>query len=206
MDASPPEPPAVGPVTRRRRRWLGWGVAVTVAGVVAVSVILAATSSKSSGPERADPLVDATNRPAPTFSLPALAPGRPGISLAALRGRPLVIDFWASWCYPCQTEMPLLESAARREAGKVDFLGIDVNDTRSAALAFVKQKRITYPVAFLDDSRGTLADAYGLIGLPTTVFVSPGGMMSGRLIGQFDQADLSAALRSAFAAVKATGN
>jgi len=92
--------------------------------------------------------------------------------------------------------MPLLESAFRSERGKVAFLGIDANDSSSAARAFLAQVHVTYP-AVSDPSNG-VAIRYGLFGLPTTVFISPTGKILGRHIGELHAATLRAALQEAF--------
>ncbi|HUY63006.1 MAG TPA: TlpA disulfide reductase family protein [Acidimicrobiales bacterium] len=141
-------------------------------------------------------LVDRTNEPAPTFSLADLGMPTRTISLADFRGKRLVLNFWASWCYPCRTEMPLLESAWQSERGRVTFVGIDSNDTRVSAIDFMEKVHATYPALF--DPSGQVATAYGLFGLPTTVFISATGKMLGRHIGQIDAVTLQAALRKAF--------
>ena len=171
--------------------------------VVALSVLVGAglyagLAGSGSGTGVNDPLVDRTQTPAPSFSLPELAwPGR-RMSLADFRGKPLVVNFWASWCYPCQTEIPLLEAAFRSERGAVQFLGIDTNDARSAALRFLKSLHVTYPLLFLSDPASSVAASYGLVGLPITFFISPEGTVMGRHIGQMNAATLQAALELAF--------
>lgn len=134
--------------------------------------------------------------PATGFTLKNVTNPAEVISLRTFRGQPLVINFWASWCVPCRLEMPLLEKAYRAEAGKVAFLGIDTNDTSSAARKFLTQVHVTYPTAF--DPNGSVATSYGLFGLPTTYFISPEGKILGRHIGQMSAATLKAALHEAF--------
>ncbi len=141
-------------------------------------------------------LVDRTDQRAPDFSLSDLLSPDRTISSADFRGHDLVVNFWASWCVPCETEMPLLESAYRAEDGRVTFLGIDTNDTRTAAVAFLAKVHVTYDAA--SDPHGHLASSYRLFGLPTTVFISPRGRVLGRHIGQMNDATLKAALREAF--------
>jgi cytochrome c biogenesis protein CcmG/thiol:disulfide interchange protein DsbE len=160
--------------------------------------LYAGLTGSGSGTSVNEPLVDRTQRPAPNFSLPELAwPGR-RMSLADFRGKPLVVNFWASWCYPCQTEMPLLEGAFRSERGAVQFLGIDTNDVRSAALGFLERVHVTYPSLVLSDPASPVAASYGLVGLPITFFISPEGTVMGRHIGQMNAATLQAALELAF--------
>ena len=135
--------------------------------------------------------------PAPDFSLESLS-GSGTVSLATFHGRLLVVNFWASWCIPCRTEMPLLEAAFRSERGRVAFLGIDANDTSSAARAFLAKMHVTYPA--VSDPNGAVATRYGLFGLPTTVLISRSGKIVGRHIGELHADTLRAALRQAFGA------
>lgn len=144
-----------------------------------------------------DPLVDRTDKPAPPFTLPDLANPKRTTALSDFRGKPLVVNFWASWCFPCQTEMPLLESAYKADHGAVQFLGIDTDDKRAAAMRFMARHDVTYPSLFMPQ-RGPVADSYNLVGLPVTVFISAGGTLVGRHIGQLNEPTLRAALKLAF--------
>ena len=177
---------------KRRRRLIAAGGAVLMG--LAGGGTFAALSGAGSG--SGNVLVAQTHGPAPQFSLPALSPTSRTVSLAGFRGHDLVVNFWASWCIPCRVEMPLLESAYRSERGKVMFVGIDTNDTRSAAQSFLRRERVTYPTAF--DPNGEVASEYGLFGLPVSVFISAVGKVAGRHIGQIDAPSLQAALHEAF--------
>ena len=113
---------------------------------------------------------------APAFTLDRL--DRPGkLSLAAYRGRPVVLNFWASWCVPCKEEAPLLEAVWRnhRDEGLV-VVGVDINDLRSDARRFARQNRMSYPLGF--DGIGETSTDYGLTGVPETFFIA----RSGRLV------------------------
>jgi cytochrome c biogenesis protein CcmG, thiol:disulfide interchange protein DsbE len=114
---------------------------------------------------------------APAFTLPRLdADG--DLSLASLRGKAVIVNFWASWCGPCEDEAPLLEAAWRehRDEGLV-VVGIDFNDFRSDARRFARKNGMTYPL--VHDRGGDLEEAYGLKGVPETFFVD----REGRLVG-----------------------
>lgn len=187
-----PSPPRVR--WTRRRRLLALGV-LLLAVLVSVAVWQAVSTSPTAN---STALVGRTDQPAPTFALPSLSDPSRTLSLASFRGRPLVVNFWASWCVPCRSEMPLLESAFRSERGKVAFLGIDANDTSSAARAFLAQVHVTYTA--VTDSDGAVATKYGLYGLPTTVFISSTGKIVGRHIGELHAGTLRTALREAFGA------
>src|SRR5947209_5605261 len=82
-----------------------------------------------------DPLV---GHPAPNFSLAMLRPSTGELSLSNFKGKPIVLNFWALWCEPCKEEAPLLESAWKRMQTHVVFLGIDFQDSNSAALSFLQ--------------------------------------------------------------------
>ncbi|MGO9657282.1 MAG: TlpA family protein disulfide reductase [Acidimicrobiales bacterium] len=181
----------------RGKRWAVTGAMIALTVLVGAG-LYAGLAGSGSGTGANDPLVDRTQKPAPNFSLPELARPARRMSLADFRGKPLVINFWASWCYPCQTEMPLLEAAFRSERGAVQFLGIDTNDTRSAALRFLQRVHVTYPSLVLSHPASPVVTSYGLIGLPITFFISPKGTVMGRHIGPMNAATLHAALELAF--------
>ena len=119
--------------------------------------------------------------PAPSVIPRAGAP----LALAALRGHPVVINFWASWCAPCRAEMPMLVKASHAYAARgVVVLGLDVDDTPQDARRFLVDYGVDYPIVTVPNDR--LPRAYGVIGLPTTVFVDAAGMIRARQVGQFD--------------------
>ena len=185
--------PDVGRHGSGRRRRAGIVVSCLLLALIGGGLYAALSASTSSV---GSPLVDRTHQPAPGFYLPELLSPDSMLSPATFHGKDLVVNFWASWCYPCETEMPLLESAYRALHGRVRFLGIDSNDTRDAAIAFLAKVHVTYSSA--SDPHGHVAGLYRLFGLPTTVFISPRGKVLGRHIGQLDAATLQAALHEAF--------
>ncbi|MGC8514111.1 MAG: redoxin domain-containing protein [Acidimicrobiales bacterium] len=127
---------------------------------------------------------------APGFSLPVLgAASTTKISLQDLRGHVVVLNFFASWCSSCQAEAAGLATADRNLPGSVRLVGIDVNDTHSSATAFVDRYRLAYPVGF--DANGDVAAAYGVNGLPTTIFVSASGRVVARHIGDISPSALT---------------
>jgi cytochrome c biogenesis protein CcmG, thiol:disulfide interchange protein DsbE len=119
---------------------------------------------------------------APDFTLDVLGGGT--VTLSELRGQPVVINLWASWCLPCRAEMPALETlyAAYREAGLV-ILAVNTTyqDGESAAAAFVVEYGLTFPVPL--DRTGAVSRAYLLRGLPTTLFVNRQGIVASVVIG-----------------------
>lgn len=129
---------------------------------------------------------------APDFRLPPVRTGDAPVSLADRRGRPVVVNFWASWCVACRSEMPMLAAEARRLDNRVVFVGVDENDERGGALALMVGSATPYPSAF--DPQGSQSAPYGLVGLPTTVFVSPRGEIVGRALGELRRAALEEGL------------
>ena len=117
------------------------------------------------------------------------------VRLSALRGKPVVINFWASWCDACQAEAPTMERAWRTyQARGMVFLGIDVNDTATDSAAFLKQYGITYYNA--PDATGSIFVQYGVIGLPTTVFVNRNGAIQSTHIGEISASALNGSIQS----------
>lgn len=106
---------------------------------------------------------------APEFELPSVAGGQT-ISSKELKGRPVVVNFWASWCVPCREEAPLLERTWRKyKDDGVVFLGVNIKDARSDARRFIDETGVTYPnVRDLDQK---LTRAFGVAGLPETFFI-----------------------------------
>ena len=114
-------------------------------------------------------------RPSPLFDLERLEGGR--LTLGQFRGRPVLINFWASWCKPCRTEMPELINAWHANAGAMEFLAVNLTDQekRADVTRFVDELAVPFPV--LLDVRGKVRELYSLVLLPTTVFVDSGGMV-----------------------------
>ncbi|MBA2293527.1 MAG: redoxin domain-containing protein [Actinobacteria bacterium] len=114
---------------------------------------------------------------APSFTLERL--DREGqLSIADLRGKAVVVNFWASWCLPCREEAPVLQQTYERyrDDGLV-VLGVDYNDFRQDARRFMERFALTYPVVF--DGKGSTAGKWGLRGVPETFFVNRSGTIVG---------------------------
>jgi cytochrome c biogenesis protein CcmG/thiol:disulfide interchange protein DsbE len=147
--------------TMSRRAKIAAGSAAVVV-VVAVALVLAAAH----GPSRQA----APPRPATSFSLVRL--GQAGtVSLASYPGQPVIVNFFASWCGPCQRETPLLARYYGDHAGHVNVIGIDANDEQAAALSFVAKAGVRYPVAW-DPFPASITTSYGVYALPQTFFLN----------------------------------
>jgi cytochrome c biogenesis protein CcmG, thiol:disulfide interchange protein DsbE len=101
--------------------------------------------------------------------------------LYQLRGTPVIVNIWASWCEPCRAEAPELMVAAERYGNRVQFIGVDVQDTRSEAATFLSDNEVPYPSVF--DVSGEIHDELGFVGLPDTVFYASGGEISATWTG-----------------------
>ena len=110
---------------------------------------------------------------APSFDLPLLGGGG-RLDSAALRGRPIVLNFWASWCGPCEEEAPILQAASKRYPDLV-VIGINAQDFEGDARRFVKRQQLTYPN--VRDGSGALLERYGVSGFPETWFVDRNGRL-----------------------------
>ena len=125
--------------------------------------------------------------PAKALRLPGL--DGPEVDLAALRGRPVVVNFWATWCEPCVREFPLLRAAAAaHKADRLAVVGVLTGDRPGPARDFVRAQRATWPVAL--DPEAATATAWGAVGLPHTWFVRPDGTLASHQLGELTQASL----------------
>jgi cytochrome c biogenesis protein CcmG, thiol:disulfide interchange protein DsbE len=147
---------------------------------------------------------------APQFTLPVLwaraetwprdargALGDGQLSLGELRGHPVVINFWASWCIPCKHEAPLLASSARAHAGKVAFLGVDIQDFRSDARRFLKRFETPYVSVHTGGGNSRVYDDYGLRGVPETYWLDARGRIVAHYPGEISRDQLEDGIRQA---------
>ena len=125
---------------------------------------------------------------AKTFTLDDVRAGRPPVALEALRGKPVVLNFFASWCGPCVREMPALQAMSERYRGKVDFVGVTFNDRREAARGVLERTGVNYPAAF--DPESDVAVDYGVRVMPTTFFIGPDGNLVERKDGEISELQL----------------
>lgn len=133
-------------------------------------------------------------QPAPEFALADLD-GHP-LRLSDLRGRPVIVNFWASWCGPCVEEFPMLRAAAQRhEVDGLAVVGIVFRDNSEAARGFMDRMGASWPAAM--DPGEQVAQAFGIYGPPETFFIDANGIVRGRQIGQLNAADLERQLAQA---------
>ena len=157
-----------------------------IAACVAVSLALVGWASTSSHAAAApDPMAAAFSVPVLTHSGPATA----RVSLSGYAGKPLIVNFFASWCPPCQGETPLLAKFYRGEHGRVAMVGLDENDTVAAAVKFLAAHGVSYPIGW--DPGVTVAGSYGVDGLPQTFFLNAQHRIVDHVLGAVTSADLA---------------
>jgi thiol-disulfide isomerase/thioredoxin len=117
--------------------------------------------------------VEARGLPTTADALPAASFEDFEALIAELRGTPILVNIWASWCPPCRAEMPYLVDAHEEIGDRVQFLGIDILDARVSAREFIEEFGMTFPSLF--DETGEIRDRLGLFGQPGTVFYDANG-------------------------------
>jgi cytochrome c biogenesis protein CcmG/thiol:disulfide interchange protein DsbE len=162
-----------------RGRAIGLAVVACVIGGVVAAELLTAGGGVSS-------------RPAPQLPRQVLA--GPRTDLASLRGKPALVNFWASWCKPCEQEAPELKRFDQTLGGKANLVGVDWGDSAANAKQFIATSGWRYPV--LRDPSQKVGAAYGLNGLPTTFVLDADGNIVKTLQGPQTAATLRRALAS----------
>ena len=157
-------------------------VVIAVCVVGSLTGIGLASSGSGQAARPADPA-------APAFSFPALGHSGQRVSLGDYPGKPVIVNFFASWCTPCKQETPLLAKFYRTEQAKVALVGLDENDVLGNAMSFTRANNVSYPVGF--DPQFSAADAYGVNALPQTFFLNAKHHIVDRIFGAVTLTDLS---------------
>jgi cytochrome c biogenesis protein CcmG, thiol:disulfide interchange protein DsbE len=163
-------------------------LAAAIAGLCVVAALAGIAWAELSSPAAGSPAA-AADPPARAFSLPVLGQSSKHVSLSDYAGKPLIVNFFASWCAPCQQETPLLARFYRAEHGRVALVGLDENDVASSALSFTRRHGVSYPVGF--DPEVIAASAYGVDALPQTFFLNASHHVVDRVFGALTASDLS---------------
>lgn len=181
----------MGPLPRRLFVITAAGLAVLILLLI---YIIAVRSPSPQPPEASAPSFQLLDLPpiavapregarAPEFAAPRLGSGT--LRLIDLRGKGVVMNFFASWCTPCKLEAPALEAAFRKyQSQGIVFLGVDVQqDSWDDALDFLEAFGVSYPA--VRDVNGEIAQKYQLLGLPTTYFIDRDGIVRAKVAGAF---------------------
>lgn len=197
---STPEPAPDAEPRWDRRRTIG----AIVGGVIVLFVIVllvVGLANKGLGTSIQDALEEGRRPAAPDITLPVLTAGDgigpvgADVASADLRGKIVVLNFWASWCDPCELEAPVLEEVANRYRSSKDVvvLGVDVQDLREDALSFVSRNGVTYPS--LRDGTDGAQHTYEVPALPETFVIDRKGLVALKVAGQLtDPAQLTNAI------------
>ena len=150
---------------------------------IAAGIYLLATPSGDSTPAAGGSTIEA-----PDFTFTLLNGKK--VSLSDYRGKPLVLNFWATWCPPCREETPVLVKVSDKYDGDVQFLGVVQNDTKESAKKFAQEYKMNYSSGL--DSTGDISNAYKIAGIPTSFFINGDGTVQASYIGAIDEATLVA--------------
>jgi thiol-disulfide isomerase/thioredoxin len=179
----------------RRLKLVGQGVAIGL--VASLLGLLVWKVAQDEGGNPAAHFAAGKTTSAPSFTLQRLE-GDGSVRLESLRGKVVVINFWASWCEPCKKEMPRLEQAWQRYRSRgVTFIGVNTTDFTGDAERFVDRYRVTFPT--VRDGNGRVLAKYGGLPIPWTYFVNREGLIVGYIRGEVTAEALEDGLQEALA-------
>lgn len=149
---------------------MNWQKAVLAAAVVLPLLVILGLGFKHD-PHAVPSMLE--GKPAPDFSLRAFE--GPTLELAALKGKPVVLNFWATWCYPCQAEHALLQEAAAHYGSRVQFIGVIYQDSEPEVRKYLRNRESHYPQVF--DPQSRTAIDFGVAGVPESFIIDAAGMI-----------------------------
>lgn len=177
--ASPPVKPTQNP----KQAYITAGLVLLAALVFGLVVL-----------PRFDQELTRTGELAPDFALDIIHQGEPGSRqrLSHLQGKPVLLDFWASWCMPCRAQAPIVNEVALKYGERIHVLGVDTGDEEASARAFAAEAKLSYPSVF--DADGAVAQAFRVTTLPTLILLDAEGKVRLFRARVLSQAELSDAI------------
>jgi len=119
-------------------------------------------------------------KPAPSFSLKTI--NGDGVTMESLKGKGVVLNFWATWCAPCKAEMPALEEAYKKHGGSsFTVIGVNYQQETPAVKRYLKKSAVSFPIVM--DTDGVLSKKYAVLGLPSAFFIDRNGIVVGSHVG-----------------------
>jgi thiol-disulfide isomerase/thioredoxin len=174
----------------------GWGAPQRAAAALLALCLAAGLAACTAKPAARDGQASAATAALGSQPLLERTPEQFDADLAKLHGRVVVVNFWASWCVPCRTELPSFQRVSRRLAGRpVTFVGVDASDQRDAATTMLRRSGVTYATVY--DRKGIyggIASRWSVTGLPQTWFVAKDGTRSLRVPRKMSADELEAAV------------
>ncbi len=175
---------------------------LVVVGVLALTALMALGLANRS-PVTGRSGVTRIDKPAPPLSMPLYSGG--GITAADYAGKPVVVNFWASWCGPCRQEAPIFERLSQEYGERgVLFIGVNIQDSEADAEAYLSEYDITYPNGIDEDGR--ISVDYGVIGIPVTFFINRDGVVQRRWAGVMRETQLREWIDDLVAGAAPTGD
>ncbi len=181
----PSTPSSTDGPSRLGRGRLAALLAVTLAvpiGLLVVALVISNRSSSAAGtttPTSTGPAYDArkavVGKPVPDFALPATSGAT--VRLSQFRGKPVVLTFFASWCHPCEEELPVLQKIADANRGRLEVVGVNYQDIDTDSHRFVDQLGVTFPALVESEVTNPVAAKYGVHEIPITYLIDANGVL-----------------------------
>lgn len=162
---------------------------LVIGGILGALVLLGGPAGNASGSRRLPPTVGS---PVKDFQLNAM--DGDALKLSDLKGKPVVINFWATWCAPCREEMPLLNQYAEKYADRVTVLGVNSGESEQQIEAFLVETPVSFPI--LLDATNAVTDDYYVRSFPMTFFVDAEGVLRAQHLGMLSESLLARYLKT----------
>lgn len=172
------------------------GTSLASAGLLVLMAVRLVVAGNAVSSAPASPLI---GHQAPNFSIVTWnGAQQTTVRLTAFKGRPVVVNFWGSWCEPCQEEQPVLNAAWQKyRASGIQFIGIAYHDQQAPGAAFLRQQGVAYPAGAA--TADTVSTDYAVTGAPETVFIGRNGIVIDKFIGPIDDGSLDKKLQGLLA-------